>query len=79
MLSGYLKNFQFCLVTPEIATVLVRRFNRYLLNCSLAIFAPLMRLAIFWKAMSRATSGLPCFGFTSMLKGENPQSSVAPN
>lgn len=29
--------------------------------------------------MSRATSGEPCFGFTSMLNGEKPQSSVEPS
>jgi hypothetical protein len=29
--------------------------------------------------MSRATSGEPCFGLTSMLNGEKPQSSVEPS
>lgn len=46
---------------------------------SLAICAPFTRFAIFLNAISRAKSGLPCFGFTSMLKGLKPQSSVAPS
>ncbi len=40
--------------------------------------APLIRSVIFAKATSRAKSGEPFLGFTSMLKGEKPQSSVAP-
>ena len=36
------------------------------------------RFEIFCIAMSRAKSGEPCFGFSSRLKGEKPQSSVAP-
>ena len=32
---------------------------------------------IFWKATSRAKSGEPWLGFSSMLNGEKPQSSVA--
>ena len=31
---------------------------------------PLTRDVIFWNAMSRATSGEPCFGLMSMLNGE---------
>lgn len=49
----------------------------YMPSFSLAIFAPFTRFAIFWKAMSLAKSGLPCFGFASIENGENPQSSVA--
>src|SRR5882724_8551657 len=52
---------------------------QFILSFSDAISAPFKRLAIFWKAMSRATSGEPCFGLTSMLNGEKPQSSVAPS
>jgi hypothetical protein len=40
---------------------------------------PSTRDLIFWNAISRATSGDPCFGFSSMLKGEKPQSSVEPS
>jgi hypothetical protein len=43
-----------------------------------AIAVPSTRDLIFWKAMSRATSGDPCFGLESMLNGEKPQSSVEP-
>ena len=48
-------------------------------NLSDAILVPSTRDLIFWNAISRATSGEPCFGFTSMLKGEKPQSSVEPS
>src|SRR6516165_894633 len=44
-----------------------------------AISAPFRRFVIFWKAISRATSGEPCLGLTSMENGEKPQSSVAPS
>jgi hypothetical protein len=44
-----------------------------------AILVPSTRDLIFWKAISRATSGEPCFGFKSILKGEKPQSSVEPS
>jgi hypothetical protein len=44
----------------------------YMPSFSLANLAPLIRLAIFWKAMSLAQSGLPCFGLTSIEKGEKP-------
>ena len=40
--------------------------------------APSRRASIFCIATSRAKSGEPCFGFTSRLNGEKPQSSVAP-
>ena len=48
-------------------------------SLSEANLVPSTRDRIFWKAMSRATSGEPCFGLTSMLKGEKPQSSVEPS
>src|ERR1700722_14753838 len=41
-----------------------------------AIAVPLTRDVIFSNAMSRATSGEPCFGLTSIRNGEKPQSSV---
>jgi AcrR family transcriptional regulator len=46
---------------------------------SAASFVPSTRLVIFCQAVSRAKSGEPWFGFSSMLNGENPQSSVAPS
>ena len=46
---------------------------------SAASLVPSTRLVIFWKAMSRAKSGEPCLGFSSMLNGEKPQSSVEPS
>lgn len=48
-------------------------------SCAEAIAVPSTRALIFWNAMSRAISGEPCLGFTSMLNGEKPQSSVAPS
>lgn len=50
-----------------------------ILNFSLAILAPSTLALIFANATSLATSGPPCSGFTSMLNGLNPQSSVAPS
>ena len=55
-----------------------RRLRSRRPSSSDAIAAPLTRFAIFCIAMSRAKSGEPCFGFSSRLKGEKPQSSVAP-
>ena len=46
---------------------------------SAASRVPSTRLVIFWKAVSRAKSGDPWLGFSSMLNGENPQSSVEPS
>ena len=37
------------------------------------------RLGFLLKATSRAWSGEPWLGFSSMLNGENPQSSVEPS
>lgn len=53
--------------------------NYQIPNFSLAILAPSTLALIFLIATSLAKSGLPCFGFASILKGLNPQSSVAPN
>jgi bifunctional ADP-heptose synthase (sugar kinase/adenylyltransferase) len=47
-------------------------------SLSAARRVPSTRLAIFWNAMSRAKSGEPWLGFSSMLNGEKPQSSVEP-
>jgi Transcriptional regulator len=46
---------------------------------SAASFVPSTRLVIFCHAVSRAKSGEPWLGFSSMLNGEKPQSSVAPS
>src|ERR1700733_6312633 len=46
---------------------------------SAASFVPSTRLVIFCHAVSRAKSGDPWLGFSSMLNGENPQSSGDPS
>ena len=46
---------------------------------SAASLVPCTRLLIFCQAVSRAKSGDPWLGFSSMLNGEKPQSSVAPS
>lgn len=40
-------------------------------NFSDAILVPSTRDVIFWKAISRAMSGEPCFGFRSMLRARS--------
>ena len=40
-----------------------------------AISAPFSRFVTFWKAISRATSGEPCLGLTSIENGEKPLAS----
>lgn len=47
-------------------------------NSSAAVFRPATRFVIFWNATSRAKSGEPWFGFSSIENGEKPQSSVEP-
>ena len=53
------------------------RHDQGIPNASEAMRAPSTRDRVFWNATSRAMCGEPCFGFTSMLNGEKPRSSVA--
>ena len=46
---------------------------------SAASRVPSTRFLIFCQAVSRAKSGEPWLGFSSMLNGEKPQSSVEPS
>ena len=55
------------------------RRNQPTPSFSAASLVPSTRFLIFWKATSRAKSGEPWLGFSSMLNGEKPQSSVAPS
>lgn len=51
-----------------------RAEQRYTPSFSAAIRVPSTRFLIFWKATSRASSGEPWFGLSSMLNHENPRS-----
>lgn len=54
------------------------RITAYKPSWSEASCTPSTRAVIFWNAVSLARSGEPCLGFSSVLNGEKPQSSVAP-